>query len=322
MSTIDSLLAQISEKYRSKIRSKNNAQKRLTKQLVKLSKLCLILKQENMDLKARNSLPEISKSSQLIIDKGLLKENAALFNKISQERNMNANLRRKNKILKQKLHSLNVGIDDSKSVSSESELSDISAVSTISDSPCKENHRPRLEITPVLVHEFSSADVTNSSDIVPDFLEEHKPNNALQEHGLDSLEKEGSLKEHPSNQHQRAAKQTIRNALFSSGSLKRQKTFIPPYKRKDDISPIPSHKRLTESVDLNLRKPDSKPNGKHYGTECECCTDYYSKTSNLIRSYGSPQKQRAQHKKRPATPPGFWDVDFPNTEQLESYKKK
>ena len=67
-----------------------------------------------------------------------------------------------------------------------------------------------------------------------------------------------------------------------------------------------------------------------HGTDCDCCRDYYRITANvpLIQEAGAMKKSRQQavskHRvwsKRPDTPPGFWDVDFPSDEVLSERKR-
>ena len=60
-----------------------------------------------------------------------------------------------------------------------------------------------------------------------------------------------------------------------------------------------------------------------HGTDCACCSNYYNATKELNPSENNHQQQISRHRvwsKRPETPPGFWDVDFPNTQQLKEYK--
>jgi hypothetical protein len=67
-----------------------------------------------------------------------------------------------------------------------------------------------------------------------------------------------------------------------------------------------------------------------HGVDCPCCSDYYRLTKNLkpVLELGQIAESRKQivsrHRfwsKKPETPPGFWQVDFPSTQEIEDRRK-
>ncbi|KAJ3261412.1 hypothetical protein HK103_006020 [Boothiomyces macroporosus] len=76
---------------------------------------------------------------------------------------------------------------------------------------------------------------------------------------------------------------------------------------------------------------DKETRRKMHGRDCSCCTDYYRLTADLkpLRELGAAHRDRRQvisrHRdwsKKPDTPPWYWDVDFPTTQEIESTKKR
>ena len=71
-----------------------------------------------------------------------------------------------------------------------------------------------------------------------------------------------------------------------------------------------------------------------HGIDCDCCTGYYKETKDLhpvdptitaIYNDNNRVQEVSRHRvwsKRPDTPPGYWDVDFPSTQQIKSYQKR
>ena len=62
---------------------------------------------------------------------------------------------------------------------------------------------------------------------------------------------------------------------------------------------------------------DKASRKRMHGDDCPCCQDYYRLTKNL----GDQDRRQiiSRHRswvKRPESPPGFWDVDFPSTQQI------
>lgn len=75
--------------------------------------------------------------------------------------------------------------------------------------------------------------------------------------------------------------------------------------------------------DKNTRK-------QMHGHDCYCCKDYYRLTKNLKPLYelgqrkDSRKEMNSRHRvwdKKPDTPPGFWDVGFPDTQTILEYQK-
>lgn len=71
---------------------------------------------------------------------------------------------------------------------------------------------------------------------------------------------------------------------------------------------------------------DKQTRKQMHGVDCPCCKDYYRLTKNLkpIVELGVTPVDRKQivsrHRvwsRRPDTPPGFWMVDFPSTQEIE-----
>ena len=71
-----------------------------------------------------------------------------------------------------------------------------------------------------------------------------------------------------------------------------------------------------------------------HGIDCDCCTGYYKETKDLhpvdptitsIYNDNNRVQEVSRHRvwsKRPDTPPGYWDVDFPSTQQIKLYQKR
>ncbi|KAI8575132.1 hypothetical protein K450DRAFT_263210 [Umbelopsis ramanniana AG] len=71
---------------------------------------------------------------------------------------------------------------------------------------------------------------------------------------------------------------------------------------------------------------------KMHGTACACCSEYYRAVGTLpdveepnkLRHASERIKQNSRHRevyKRPLTPPGYWDVEFPSSQELKRLKQ-
>ena len=59
-----------------------------------------------------------------------------------------------------------------------------------------------------------------------------------------------------------------------------------------------------------------------HGVDCPCCSGYYNATKD-VRPKENTMQNISRHRvwaKKQETPPGFWDVDFPTTQELLDYK--
>ncbi|KAJ3276174.1 hypothetical protein HDV01_005622 [Terramyces sp. JEL0728] len=132
------------------------------------------------------------------------------------------------------------------------------------------------------------------------------------------------------------------NTLFKSTPIVKMSKSPGPKKIIDvPSSPLDHAKetRLKRSVSSATRPTfkyqevvrDKETRRKMHGRDCPCCADYYRLTANLqpFKELGVVDKDRRQvisrHRewsKRPDTPPWYWDVDFPTTQEIESTRKK
>ncbi|KAM3582916.1 hypothetical protein VKS41_004673 [Umbelopsis sp. WA50703] len=82
-------------------------------------------------------------------------------------------------------------------------------------------------------------------------------------------------------------------------------------------------------VDVVRNKYDRS---KLHGRTCPCCSDFYRAVGTLpdIENTGRLQNaaerinRNSRHRevyKRPRTPPGFWNVEFPSSQELKQYKE-
>lgn len=80
---------------------------------------------------------------------------------------------------------------------------------------------------------------------------------------------------------------------------------------------------------FNQVERDKATRNLMHGTDCACCKDYYAATADLKRgvgrSGGGSGIKESRHKvwtERPKTPEGYWDVDFPSTQEVQDHQKR